>query len=50
VNEEETRKEGNPAGISTEDAISKGPKATSYYKPIGRRGDPGRPRRRWLDI
>jgi hypothetical protein len=42
--------EGDSTGISTEDVIRKSPKATLYYKPIGRRRDPGRPRRRWLDV
>jgi hypothetical protein len=44
-----TQKEEKLAGTSGEDATRKSPKQLSYYQPIGRR-DPGRPRRRWLDV
>jgi hypothetical protein len=37
------------AGTSKEDAVRKGSKQVLYYQPTGRL-DPGRPRRRWLDV
>jgi hypothetical protein len=45
-----TRNEEKLAGTSTEDVIRKSSEATFiYYHPIGKR-DPGRPRRRRLDV